>query len=194
MDMPDMDMHVLETPRLLLREWRDIDREPFAALNADPEVRRYFDGLMTREQSDEMVDRMQQGLDDRGWGLWAVEVRDGSEVAGPGCIGFVGLNVPSFKAAFTPCVEIGWRLARAAWGVGYAPEAARVVRDLAFDTIGLHEIVSFTAVENQPSRRVMEKIGMHRDPADDFDHPNVAPENPLCHHVMYRLGAHEPRA
>ncbi len=192
-------MHRIETPRLILREWRAGDRAPFAALNRDPEVRRYLGPPLTREQSDDLLDRMTRDLEARGWGLWCVEVRDAdapsrqdSGGASPG-IGFVGLNVPGFNAPFTPCVEIGWRLARSAWGQGFATEGARAVRDLAFDTLGLHEIVSFTAVSNLRSQRVMQKIGMHRDPADDFDHPNVAPDSPLLRHVMYRLGAREPR-
>ena len=175
-------MTTLRTPRLVLRHWRDSDREPFAALNADPEVRRFFPSTLDRAASDAEADRHAERVDRRGWGLWAVEV-----VGGPPFIGFVGLNEALFEAPFNPSVEIGWRLARDAWGRGYAPEGAAVVVDHAFDVLGLDEIVSFTAVPNAPSRRVMEKIGMTHDPADDFDHPNVPEGHPLRRHVLYRL-------
>lgn len=167
---------------MLLRHWLPSDREPFAALNADPEVRRYFPSTLDREASDAEADRHTGGLDERGWGLWAVEV-----VGGAPFIGFVGLAPATFDAPFNPSIEIGWRLARAAWGRGYAPEAARVVLDHAFDVLGLDEIVSFTAVINAPSRRVMEKIGMTRDPTDDFDHTNVPEGHPVRAHVVYRV-------
>lgn len=175
-------MVTLATERLLLRHWRDEDREPFAALNADPEVRRYFPSTLDRAASDAEADRHAERVDQRGWGLWAVEV-----VGGDPFIGFVGLNDALFEAPFNPSVEIGWRLARHAWGRGYAPEAALAVLDHAFDRLGLDEVVSFTAVDNRPSQRVMEKIGMTRDPADDFDHPNVPEGHPLRRHVVYRL-------
>ena len=175
-------MVTLATDRLLLRHWRDEDREPFAGLNADPEVRRYFPSVLDRAASDAEAERHAERVDRRGWGLWAVEV-----VGDDPFIGFVGLNEALFDASFNPSVEIGWRLARHAWGRGYAPEAALAVLDHAFDVLGLGEVVSFTAVDNRPSRRVMEKIGMTRDPADDFDHPNVPEGHPLRRHVLYRL-------
>jgi RimJ/RimL family protein N-acetyltransferase len=169
----------LRTERLLLRQWRDEDRAPFAALNADPVVMEHFPSTMTREASDAFVDFNIATIAERGWGLWAVE-------ANGEFIGFVGLNEPRFEAHFTPAIEIGWRLARDAWSHGYATEAARAVLDYAFDDLGLDEIVSFTTVANQPSRRVMERIGMTHDPADDFDHPNVTDER-IKPHVLYRL-------
>ena len=175
-------MVTLATERLLLRPWRDEDREPFAALNADPEVRRFFPSTLDRAASDAEAGRHAERVDRRGWGLWAVVV-----VGGDPFIGFVGLNEARFPAPFNPSVEIGWRLARHAWGRGYAPEAALAVLDHAFDVLGLEEVVSFTAVDNAPSRRVMEKIGMTRDPADDFDHPNVPEGHPLRAHVVYRI-------
>ena len=175
-------MVTLATDRLLLRHWRDEDREPFAALNADPEVRRYFPTVLDRAASDAEAERHAERVDRRGWGLWAVEV-----VGVDPFIGFVGLNEALFDASFNPSVEIGWRLGRRAWGRGYAPEAALAVLDHAFDVLGLDEVVSFTAVDNRPSQRVMEKIGMARDPADDFDHPNVPEDHPLRRHVLYRL-------
>lgn len=171
------------TDRLLLRPWRAADREPFAALNSDPEVMEHFPALLTREASDAMVDRCIAAMAEQGWGLWALEVRASGRF-----VGFVGLSVPSFEAPFTPCVEIGWRLARAAWGQGYAVEAARAVLDAAYGPGGLDEVVSFTAQGNTRSRRVMERIGMSRDPADDFDHPRLPPGHRLSRHVLYRLG------
>ena len=172
----------LRTARLLLRGWRSDDREPFAALNADPAVRRYFPTLLSRAESDALIDWHEASFDERGFGFWAVEIR-GSGMF----IGFVGLAVPSFEAPFTPCVEIGWRLAAPFWNQGYATEAARAVVTFGFDALRLEEIVAFTAVVNTPSRRVMEKLGMTHDPADDFAHPDIAPGHPLRAHVLYRL-------
>ena len=172
----------LRTDRLLLRGWRESDLEPFAALNADPEVMRYFPAPMSREESDALAARAAGALADRGWGLWAVD-RDGE------FLGFTGLAVPRFQAHFTPAVEIGWRLARAAWGSGYATEAATEVLRFAFEELRLGEVVSFTAVENRRSRAVMERIGMVRDEAGDFDHPAVPEDSPLRRHVLYRAPA-----
>ncbi len=172
----------LRTPRLILRRWRDTDREPFAALNADRTVMEHFPAPLRREESDDLVDRIESGFEARGWGLWAVEV--------PGTapfIGFVGLNPATFDAPFTPTVEVGWRLARAYWGHGYATEGARAALAFGFDELTLDEIVSFTSHGNTPSRRVMERLGMHHDPADDFDNPNVPAGDPLRAHVLYRL-------
>jgi RimJ/RimL family protein N-acetyltransferase len=171
----------LFTPRLKLRQWRDSDYEPFAALNADEEVMRYFPAPMTREESDALAGRARAHVADHGWGLWAVERLDNGAF-----IGFVGLARPSFEAHFTPAVEVGWRLARTQWGHGYATEAARAAVEFGFDALRLDEIVSFTAAINLPSRRVMERLGMGHDPADDFDHPRVA-DGPLRRHVLYRL-------
>lgn len=175
-------MH-LRTERLLLRSWRDDDRAPWAALNADPEVRRWFPDVLDRAAADAELDRHSAALEARGWGLWAVEVVGPDEDRVP-FIGFVGL-APAPPSVLEG-VEIGWRLARSAWGRGYAPEAAAVVLDHAFGPLGLDEVVSFTAVGNTKSRRVMEKLGMTRDPADDFDHPNVPEGHPLRRHVLYR--------
>ena len=172
----------LTTDRLLLRQWRDSDREPFAALNADPAVMEHFPALQTREQSDDLIDRNIPELDGRGWGLWAMEVKDSGEF-----IGFTGLNVPTFEAPFLPGVEIGWRLAKGAWGNGYATEAARAALAYAFGPAGLDEIVSFTATTNLPSQRVMQRIGMVHDEAGDFDHPRVEDGHRLQRHVLYRI-------
>jgi RimJ/RimL family protein N-acetyltransferase len=171
----------LTTERLVLRPWRTEDREPFAALNADPEVMRYFPKPLTRAESDAFVDGINEHMTHRGWGLWAVEV-----VGHAPFIGFVGLNVPGFQAVFTPCVEVGWRLAKEHWGRGYASEAATAVLRFGFETLELDEIVSFTSTINRPSQAVMEKIGMTHDPADDFDHPRIEPGHDLERHVLYR--------
>lgn len=176
------DPPTLETERLWLRPWHASDRAPFAALNADPEVMRYFPGVLTRTESDAFAARAQRELEARGFGLWAVELPGELAFAG-----FVGLAVPHFDAPFMPCVEIGWRLARATWGRGIAPEAARAAAAFGFGEGGLDEIVSFTAEGNLPSRRVMEKIGMRRDADGDFDHPSLPVRHPLRRHVLYRL-------
>lgn len=169
----------LRGPRIRLRAWRDEDLDPFAALNADPAVMEFLPRTLSREESAQMIARLQATLEARGWGLWAVDL-DGR------CIGFAGLAVPGFEAHFTPCVEIGWRLARAAWGRGYATEAARLAAAYGFETLGLAAIVSFTAVANRRSRRVMEKLGMQHRPEDDFDHPRL-PGHRLQRHALYRL-------
>jgi RimJ/RimL family protein N-acetyltransferase len=173
----------LETDRLVMRGWRSADREPFAALNADDEVMRYFPSTMTRQESDAMVDRIEADFEQFGFGLWALEVRANGEL-----IGFTGLAVPRFAAPFGPAVEVGWRLARSAWGKGYASEAARAALREGFDTYGLEEIVSLTFEGNLRSRAVMERLGMTRDPTDDFEHPSLL-GHPLSRHVLYRLPA-----
>ena len=172
----------LRTQRLVLRQWRDEDLEPFAALNADPEVMRHFPAVMTREESDGLAVGQRSLIAERGWGLWAVEV-----VGGAPFVGFVGLAEPRFDAHFTPAVEVGWRLAREHWGHGYATEAADTALAYAFDDLGLDEVVSFTTVANARSRRVMERLGMTHDPADDFEHPLLAEDDPIRPHVLYRL-------
>lgn len=172
----------LHTERLLLRQWREDDLEPFAALNADPETMRYFPALPTREENDTLVEHSRRQIEEEGWGLWAVEVR-----GGPAFIGFVGLARPSFEEHFTPAVEVGWRLAREHWGRGYATEAAHAALAYGFEKLELEEIVSFTSQLNEPSRRVMERLGMSHEPADDFEHPRVPLGHPLRPHVLYRL-------
>lgn len=177
------DTHIeIRTPRLLMRRWRESDLAPYAALNADVEVTRYLAGPLTRERSDAMVERIERGFAEHGFGLWALEVAETGEF-----IGFTGLSVPGFEAHFTPAVEVGWRLARSAWGNGYATEAARAAVAYGFDQAGLDEIVSFTTAANRASRAVMERLGMTRDPADDFAHPRLAADHPLRPHVLYRL-------
>jgi RimJ/RimL family protein N-acetyltransferase len=178
----------LRTERLLLRRWLPSDRSAFAALNADARVMAHLPAVLTRDESDAVAERIEWHFDRHGFGLWALEI--------PGTVpfaGFVGLSVPRFDAHFTPCVEIGWRLAAEHWGRGYATEAARATLAFAFGEAGLVEVVSFTVPENLRSRRVMERIGMARNPADDFDHPYV-PDG-LRRHVLYRIcGAKQARA
>lgn len=171
----------LSTERLVLRQWRDDDLEPFAAMNADPEVMRFFPRSLDREGSDAVAQRLSRFIEANGWGLWAVEV--------PGVapfIGFIGLQPIPFEAHFTPAVEVGWRLASDQWGRGYAPEGARAALDFAFGTLDLDQVVSMTIAPNEPSQRVMVKLGLTRDPADDFDHPNLT-DWEHRRHVLYRI-------
>ena len=172
----------LQTERLILRSWHDTDRAPFAALNADPRVMEYFPSVLAREESDLFAAKISQRIDENGFGLWAIEVRGGAPF-----IGFVGLSRPRFETAFTPCIEVGWRLAYDHWGRGYATEAATAALDDAFHRFNLDEILSFTSRQNQRSQRVMEKLGMTHDPVDDFDHPEIPDGHPLRRHVLYRL-------
>jgi RimJ/RimL family protein N-acetyltransferase len=178
----DLTPEPLVTERLVLRPWCAADREPFAALNADPEVMRYFPAPLDRGASDRFVERAEAGFRERGFGIWALERRDTGDF-----IGFTGLAVPGFEAAFLPAVEVGWRLARSAWGHGFATEAARAAVADGFDRVALSEIVSFTAELNEPSRAVMRRIGMTHDVAGDFDHPRIPAGHPLRRHVLYRL-------
>jgi RimJ/RimL family protein N-acetyltransferase len=167
-----MEEPTIITPRLRLRDWLDADFEPFAAFNADPLVMEFFVQPLDRAQSDSFALRAREKLVERSFGLWAVKA--------PGIAPFyVGLAEPGFQAPFTPCVEIGWRLAREYWGRGFATEAAVAVVDYAFDARGLDEVVSFTARGNQRSRQVMERLGMRRQGREDFDHPNVPEGHPL---------------
>jgi RimJ/RimL family protein N-acetyltransferase len=174
----------IATDRLLLREWLPADREPFAAMNADPRVAEHLSTRLDRAASDALLDRIAARWAADGFGLWAVErVDDGA------LLGFTGLAAPLFEAHFTPAVEVGWRLVRDGWGQGYATEAARAALRFGFETHGLREIVSFTVPANARSRRVMERIGMTHDPADDFDHPRLPPGHRLRRHVLYRLSS-----
>ncbi len=172
----------LTTSRLLLRHWRDSDLAPFAAMNADPLVMKHFPAPLSRIESDAVAARLRQNLQEKEFGIWALEVSGIGEFAG-----FVGLSSPSFSAPFTPCVEIAWRLCRDYWGHGYATEAAQAVLDYGFNTLNLAEIVSFTVTANQRSRRVMERLGMVRNPDEDFQHPSLPENHPLRLHVLYRL-------
>jgi len=176
-------MSVLTTDRLLIRPWRDDDREPFAQLNADPHVMEHYPASLSRTESDARVDEIVEHFAEQGWGLWAVELRATRQF-----IGFVGLW-PRPYVTGGPMVEIGWRLARSHWGRGYATEAARAVLRFGFEHLELDEIVSFTVPQNQRSRRVMERIGLHHDHGRDFDHPRVDPTTHphLVRHVLYAI-------
>jgi RimJ/RimL family protein N-acetyltransferase len=178
----------IETERLVLRHWRTEDSEPFAALNADTEVMEYFASTLGRTESDGFIDRIVASFARNGFGLWALEVRATGEF-----IGFTGLSIPSFEAAFMPNIEVGWRLSRGAWGNGFATEAARASLRVAFDEHGLSEVVSFTSEHNTRSRAVMERLAMTHDPDDDFDHPALAGHR-LARHVLYRMPVDRWRA
>ena len=167
-----------------MRRWREADREPFAAMNADPRVAEHLPGALPRDESDAIVERIEAHFAQHGFGLWAVEIPGVAD-----CAGFTGLAIPRFEATFTPCVEIGWRLAAEHWRHGYATEGARAALAFGFESLKLPEIVSFTVPENRRSRRVMEKLGMTHDARDDFDHPLLPTEHRLSRHVLYRIAA-----
>lgn len=169
-----------KTERLLLRAWRDEDLVPFAEMNADPEVMRYFLQPLTSEESQRYLETLRHRMAENGFGFWAVEEQRSGELAG-----FVGLNRPGNSLPFGPCIEIGWRLRKAFWGKGYAPEAAREALRIGFDEYDLDSIVAFTALPNLPSQRVMEKLGMRR--SGEFDHPMVPEQHPLLRHVWYQI-------
>jgi RimJ/RimL family protein N-acetyltransferase len=175
----------VETERLRLRQWLPADREPFAALNADPRVMAFFPAQFDRAESDAVADRLQARIAEVGWGLWAAEIRESGEF-----IGFVGLHVPGEQLPFFPCVEIGWRLGFRHWGRGFATEAARAALRVGFERVGLPDIVSFAALENARSRAVMARIGL-RDTGITFDHPDVPAGSQLREHCLYRLSHEE---
>ena len=180
----------VRTERLLLRRFTEDDLEPFAAINADPLVMEHYPSTLTRSQSDAFVDRIETSWRERGWGLWAVEVvtDPGGAAGGPaGFVGYTGLWPADHVGP--GLVEVGWRMAHAAWGRGYAPEAAEAALRLGFVDLGLDQIVSFTVPQNTNSRRVMEKIGLRHRPERDFDHPLVDPATSpsLVRHVLYAI-------
>lgn len=164
---------------LILRQWQDSDLEPFAEMNADPEVMRYFPSPLSRTESEALQSRYRRAIDERGWGFWVVDV-DGVFA------GLTGLNIPGFTAHFTPCTEIGWRLRREFWGRGLAYRAASEALSFGFESLKLPEIVSFTAVVNLPSRKLMEQLGFKHDEPGDFDHPSISEGHLLRRHVLYR--------
>ncbi|QKZ06890.1 GNAT family N-acetyltransferase [Pseudomonas eucalypticola] len=172
----------LESARLILRQWRDDDLAAFAALCADPQVMRYFPALLSRLESAALIGRIRGHFNEYGFGLWALERKDTGDF-----IGFTGLLNVDFDAPFTPAVEIGWRLARDHWGLGFASEAAWTSLGAAFERLGLDEVVSFTAQVNLPSQKMMQAIGMQRDPFGDFDHPGLPAGHELERHVLYRI-------
>jgi len=176
----------LETDRLLLRRWNAGDVEAFAALNADPAVMKNFPRMLNLDETKGFIASAEAHFEREGFGLWATELKENGDF-----IGFIGISIPRFNAPFMPCVEIGWRLAHKYWGYGYAPEGAIEVLNDAFGRLKLRHIVSFTATVNSNSIRVMQKIGMTRDPEEDFDHPNLPDGHRLQRHVLYRLNASE---
>lgn len=176
--------NTVTTERLLLRQWREEDLAPFAKLNADPRVMEYFPKLQTREESDASVKRVSDHIRQYGWGFWAASLLETGEF-----IGFIGLQPVPFQAAFTPAVEIGWRLAFEHWGKGYATEGAKAALQYGFERLHLQDIVSFTTTGNMRSRAVMERIGMHHESNNDFDHPKLPVGHPLRRHVLYRITA-----
>lgn len=176
-----------ETERLRMRQWKLSDHEPFAALNSDPRVMAFFPSLLTRSDSDAMAEHCQSLIDERGWGFWAAESKATQEV-----IGFVGLHVPIPELPFSPCVEVGWRLAFQYWGKGFATEAARGALRVGFERLSLPEIVSFCAVHHLKSRAVMERLGMRE--SDTFEHPSLPVSSMLRQHCLYRLSGKHWRA
>lgn len=172
--------YVIKTSRLGLRRWKESDLVPFAELNMNPTVMKFMPKILTDEESNSMVERINAHFDKHGFGLWAVELLESKEF-----IGFIGFSIPRFEAEFTPCFEIGWRLSDEFWGKGYAPEGAKACLDYAFSNLGMTEIVSFTSVLNKPSIRVMEKIGMKY--SGEFLHPSLDVDHPLCRHVLYKI-------
>jgi 3-dehydroquinate dehydratase/shikimate dehydrogenase len=173
---------VIETERLILRNWLDRDLPFFVKINQDPRVMEYFPALQNEEQSKNIIERCKQLYREKGYCLFACELKATGEF-----IGFVGLLDVNFEAYFIPAMEIGWRLAYEHWGKGYATEAAKSVLDYAFNTWSLQELVSFTTINNWRSRKVMEKIGMKQDPEGEFEHPLLAEGHPLRRHALYRI-------
>lgn len=175
-------MKILESKRLILRTFEKSDLDAMTAVNQDPKVCEYLPSIGSREETEELINRIMKHHQKKGFSLYAVELKITGEM-----IGFLGLMGPSFEAHFTPAVEIGWRLSSKYWNQGYATEGARAVLHYAFTVLQIPEIVSFTVVNNYASRRVMEKIGLKHNPDDDFDHPKLALDSPLSRHVLYRL-------
>ena len=171
-----------ETPRLILREWQDKDVEPFIALNQDIDVMQYFPKTLSPQETLDLIAKIKHKFITNGFGLYACELKDTEQF-----IGFVGLNPPDFDAYFTPCVEVGWRIAKEFWGNGYAVEAAKLCLKIGFDEFNLNEIVSFTTTSNAKSIRVMQKLGMSHDESDNFYHPKLEKDHPLALHVLYRI-------
>ncbi len=173
---------IIETERLYLRTWQVLYAKPYFDINQDPKVIEFLLGSMSMEAVNQFMHDKNQQQEKRGFTLWATELKATSEF-----IGFIGLNYTDWEAHFTPAVEVGWRLGSQYWGKGYATEGAKAALAFGFNTVGLDEVVSFSVPMNQRSLRVMEKIGLQHDPADNFRHPKLALEHPLSQHVLYRL-------
>lgn len=179
-------MIIFKTKRLILKTWKEQDLDSMSAINQDPLVCEFLPKIGDRAATKALIQRFINNYKKYGFTAYAVELKSNGEF-----IGFVGLLVTSFEAHFTPAVEIAWRLDSKCWGKGYATEAAKAIIDFAFTTLKLEEVVSFTVENNIRSRRVMEKIGMHHNPHDDFNHPKLSKNSPLCRHVLYRLSRRE---
>jgi ribosomal-protein-alanine N-acetyltransferase len=180
---------MLRTDRLLLRRWTDDDRDPFARINADPEVMRYRLAPLSRQESDDLIDEIESCIDQNGFGLWAVERTEDGRL-----LGFTGLAVSDFGAPFCPAIDIGWRLAQDVWGNGYATEGARAALDFAFNELQLAEVVAHTTTLNERSQAVMRRLGMTHDPSDDFDGPWYPVGHPLRRFALYRVNGKQWRA
>ncbi len=173
---------MLETKRLILRDWKDSDRAPYAALNADPKVMKYMPGVLSEQETDELIARIRQSFEENGYGRFAVTLKDSGEF-----IGSIGLMKTNFDAPFTPAVEIGWRIAHPYWNKGYATEGALAVVMNAFEELDIPEIIAFAPKENAASQRVMDKLGMAYERGGNFMHPGLPPDHKLALHVLYRL-------
>jgi RimJ/RimL family protein N-acetyltransferase len=173
---------ILETERLILRTWKESDLDAMCEINQDPMVMEYFPAIQDRMTTQKFLEKVKAHYEEHGYSLYACERKDSAE-----CIGFIGLFIPDFQSHFTPANEIGWRLSSKHWGQGFATEGAKAVLDYAFKDLKLDEIVSFTSLENEKSIRVMKKIGLKHNSNDDFDHPKLPLDHPLCRHVLYRL-------
>jgi len=171
-------MIYIETPRLILRDWKEEDLEHFRKLNSDEEVMKYFPKTLSEEETDSFYNAINKEFKDYNYGLYAVEVKATKEF-----IGFIGFHRATFEADFTPCVEIGWRLKKDAWGKGYATEGAKACLEYGFTNLNFKEVYSFTAKINRPSQNVMKKIGMHF--VKEFNHPKIERNSNLCRHVLY---------
>lgn len=175
------DIIELKTPRLILRAWREADKPVFARINADPAVMKYYPAPLTAEESNDLAAEISHRMDEQGWGFWAVELKTTSKF-----IGFVGLNNPGYELPVSPCAEIGWRLAKAHWGMGYATEAGHAALDFGFTELQLPSIYSFASVTNTRSVNVMRRLGMN-DTRQNFEHPIIPPNHPLREHVLYKI-------
>ncbi|MBN2220706.1 MAG: GNAT family N-acetyltransferase [Vallitaleaceae bacterium] len=176
--------YLFESERLGFRRWKESDRLPFAIMNSDPDVMRYFPEILNREESDYLCDRIEKHFEEHGYGLWAVEMKKNQEF-----IGFIGFFTATFESEFTPCIEIGWRIRKDFWRQGFAWEGATACLNYGFTELGIKEITSFTSEINYPSINVMRKIGMHH--IGNFDHPRIDNESPLKKHVLYKIKRHD---
>lgn len=171
----------IATERLILRQWKESDLLPFFKINSDPKVMEFFPALLSRKESDEFVSEIQRRIDKNGWGLWAVEENKSKQF-----IGFVGLNQPKIELFFSPCIEVGWRLAKEYWGKGYATEAGKKALEYAFSVLSANEVVSFTAAINKRSEAVMRRLGMANSHSN-FNHPAVPSQSQLYEHILYNI-------